>query len=193
LASKVKKTLLEEAYLEERDRLLFLRDPVKLLQAWAARYRLQIKRRQLFAISRPSETETRLAEWCRTNKITYALTQLAAAWRYSPMVRYDKSVVYIDRKVESGTNLKALLGHMDAREVDTGANCTLWITDDRAVFTDAREFNGMKVVSPLQLYLDLKVLAGRGEDAAQEILERELHSLLAASHGDSELSQGGGQ
>jgi hypothetical protein len=193
LASKVKRTLLEEAYLEERDRLLFLRDPVKLLQGWAAEYRPQVKRLQLFAISRPSETETRLADWCRAKKIAYALTQLSAAWRYSPMVRYDKSVVYIDRKLESEANLKALLGHIDARKVDTGANCTLWITDDPAVFTDARDIDGVRVVSPLQVYLDLKVLAGRGEDAAQEILEKELHPLLAASRRHSEPSPGGDQ
>ena len=107
------------------------------------------------------------------------------------MVRYDKSAVYIDRKAASETGLKALLDHIDAREVDTGANCTLWITDDPAVFTDAREYEGVKVVSPLQLYLDLKVLAGRGEDAAQEILERELHPLLTASRDDSEPTPGG--
>lgn len=191
LASKVKKALLEEAFLEERDRLLYLRDPAKLLQDWADHYRPQIKRLQLFAISRPSETEARLADWCRANKIASALTQLSAAWRYSPIVRYDKSVVYTDRKVESGTNLKALLGHLDAREVDTGANCTLWLTDDPAVFTDARDIDGVKVVSPLQLYLDLKVLAGRGEDAAQEILEKELQTLLAAPHRDGEQPPGG--
>jgi hypothetical protein len=174
LVSKVKTALLEEAYLEERDRLLFVRDPIKLLQGWATEYRPQVKRLQLFAISRPQETEKRLADWCRSNTITYALTQLSAAWRYSPMVRYDKCVAYIDSKLEAENKLKDLLEQIDAREVETGANCTLWITDDPAVFTDAREFDGVNAVSPLQLYLDLKVLSGRGEDAAQEILEREL-------------------
>ena len=52
---------------------------------------------------------------------------------------------------------------------------------DAAVFTDAREVDGVRVISPLQLYLDLRALAGRGEDAAQEILEKQLHPLLAAS------------
>jgi hypothetical protein len=70
-------------------------------------------------------------------------------------------------------------------------NCTLWITDDPAVFSDAREVDGVKVVSPLQLYLDLKVLAGRGDDAAQEILEKELHSLLPDPRRESEQSPGG--
>ncbi len=193
LVSKVKNALLEEAYLEERDRLLYLRDPAKLLQGWAARYRPHVKRLQLFAIPRPSETETRLAGWCRENGITYALTQLSAAWRYSPMVRYDRSVVYIDKKVESEANLKSLLGHIDAGEVDTGVNCTLWITDDPAVFLDAREVDGVTLVSPLQLYLDLKVLSGRGEDAAQEILEKELPTLHPGARHESRQSHRGEQ
>jgi hypothetical protein len=181
LVSKAKTALVEDAYLEERDRLLFVRDGIKLLQGWSAEYRPQVQRFQLFAIPRPNEIEKRLAEWCRTNKVTYALTQLAAAWRYSPMVRYDKSVAYIDRKLETGNKLKSLLEHLDAKEVETGANCILWITEDPAVFTDSKEFDGVKVVSPLQLYLDLMALSGRGKDAAEEVFERELRPLLAAS------------
>lgn len=189
LVSKAKTALVEDAYLEERDRLLFVRDGVKLLQAWSAEYRPHVKRVQLFAIPRPNEIEKRLAEWCRTNKVTYALTQLAAAWWYSPMVRYDKSVAYFDRKLETGNKLKSLLEHLDAKEVETGANCILWITDDPAVFTDSKEIDGVKVVSPLQLYLDLMALPGRGKDAAEEVFERELRPLLAASEPKSGGSQ----
>ncbi len=185
LVSKAKTALVEDAYLEERDRLLFVRDGVKLLQGWSSEYRPHVKRVQLFAIPRPNEVETRLAEWCRTNKVTYALTQLAAAWRYSPMVRYDKSVAYIDRKLETGNKLKSLLEHLDAKEVETGANCILWITDDPAVFTDSKEFDGVKVVSPLQLYLDLMALSGRGKDAAEEVFERELRPLLTVGESKS--------
>ena len=71
LASKVKKGLVEEAYLEERDRLLYLRDPESLLQGWAAQYRPHVTRLQLFAMSRPPETEGRLADWCRANGVVY--------------------------------------------------------------------------------------------------------------------------
>lgn len=185
LVSKAKTALVEDAYLEERDRLLFVRDGVKLLQGWSTEYRPHVKRVQLFAIPRSNEIEKRLADWCRTNEVTYALTQLAAAWRYSPMVRYDKSVAYIDRKLETGNKLKSLLEHLDAREVETGANCILWITDDPAVFTDSKEFDGLKVVSPLQLYLDLMAMSGRGKDAAEEVFERELRSLLTVGESKS--------
>ncbi|MFO0867435.1 MAG: type IV toxin-antitoxin system AbiEi family antitoxin [Pirellulales bacterium] len=185
LVWKAKTALVEDAYLEERNRLLFVRDGVKLLQGWSAEYRPHVKRVQLFAIPRPNEIEKRLAEWCRTNKVTYALTQLAAAWRYSPMVRYDKSVAYIDRKLETGNKLKSLLEQLDAKEVETGANCILWITDDPAVFTDSKEIDGVMVVSPLQLYLDLMALSGRGKDAAEEVFERELRPLLTAGESKS--------
>ncbi len=190
LASKVKKALVEEAYLEERDRLLYLRDPESLLQGWAAQYRPHVTRLQLFAMSRPPETEGRLADWCRANGVVYALTQLSAAWRYSPMVRYDKTVAYVDRKVATDSSLTDLLGRIDAKEVGTGVNCSLWLTDDPAVFADAREIGGVKVVSPLQLYLDLRLLAGRGEDAAQEVLEGELRPLFSPSRDGGGKSQG---
>ena len=54
-----------------------------------------------------------------------------------------------------------------------------------AVFTDSKEFDGVTVVSPLQLYLDLMALSGRGKDAAEEVFERELRPLLAASESKS--------
>jgi hypothetical protein len=92
-------------------------------------------------------------------------------------------VVYVEKRVVSGGYLPAMLDHLEAKQVDTGVNCTLWLTDDPAVFADVREVDGVKVVSPLQLYLDLRVLAGRGEEAAQEILEKELPRLLPRSHG----------
>lgn len=189
LVSKAKTALVEDACLEECDRLLFVRDGVKLLQGWSAEYRPHVKQVQLFAIPRPNDIEKRLAELCRTNKITYALTQFAAAWRYSPMVRYDTSVAYIDRKLETVNKLKSLLEHLNAREVETVANCILWIKDDPAVFMDSKDFDGVEAVSPLQLYLDLMALSGRGKDAADEVFERELRPLLATS----ESKAGGGQ
>jgi hypothetical protein len=69
-------------------------------------------------------------------------------------------------------------------------NCTLWLTDDPAVFTDAKQIKGVKVVSPLQLYLDLKLLAGRGEEAADEILQKELRLPLSASRSRAKNSAG---
>jgi len=190
LVSKVKRTLIEEAYLEERGRLLRARDAAKLLQDWAAKYRPRVQTLQLFAIGRPAETESRFAEWCQEKKIAYGFTQLAGAWRYAPMVRYDRSVSYVDKKIASDANLKSLFKQIDARQVDSGANFTLWITDDPSVFVDSREFDGIKCVSPIQLYLNLMALPGRGEEAAREVLSKHLPAMLPSNTRESKKSRG---
>lgn len=181
LVSKVKRALLEEAHIEQRDRLLFVRDPAKLLQDWQANYSPRAEHVSLFAIARPLELEKQLADWCRANEVAYALTQLCCAWRYSPMVRYDRSVVYIDQEIMANSRLAKLLKQIDAKEVDTGANCILWITDDPAVFVDSRPIDGVNIVSPLQLYLDLSAVP-RGEEVAQEILKKEMPALVAKTN-----------
>ena len=91
--------------------------------------------------------------------------------------------------LEAGNKLKSMLEHLDAKEVETGANCILWITDDSAVFTDSKEIDGVMVVSPLQLYLDLMALSGRVKDAAEEVFDRELRPLFAAGKAKSEGDQ----
>jgi hypothetical protein len=53
------------------------------------------------------------------------------------------------------------------------------------VFTDSKEIDGVMVVSPLQLYLDLMALSGRGKDAAEEVFERELRPLFTAGESKS--------
>jgi hypothetical protein len=42
----------------------------------------------------------------------------------------------------------------------------------------------MNVVSPIQLYLDLLQVAGRGEDAASEIMAKEIKPLFEKSRLD---------
>jgi hypothetical protein len=180
LASKVKTTLLQEAYLDEHERRLALRDPARLLQDWSQAYQPHVVVSSLFTLHRPHEAERRLAQWCRENGMPYAVTQLSAAWRYSPMVRFDRSVIYIDCKIDDVQKWTDLMAHLEARSVESGANLFLWLVEDSAVFVGAQEREGVTLVSPLQLYLDLHSLSGRGAEAAQEILERELPELKAS-------------
>lgn len=172
LASRVKTALLAAAHLEERDRLVFVRDPGKLLQSWSAVYRPQVRQVACFALPQPAEIWRRLAAWSAKNQVRCGLTQLAAAWCYTPSVRLDRTVAYLDAVVEMDGRLGSLLDSLDAREVDSGANCVLWFTEDPSVFLEAREFDRVPVVSPLQTYLDLQGLPGRGREAASEIFSR---------------------
>ena len=192
LASRVKSALIEDAYLEERDKRVYLRDAVRLLQDWAAHDRPPVVPMMLFSLLRPTEIERELVGWCRDNGFACAVTLLSAAWQYSPVVRFNSLVAYVDERAVVGPNRAGLLRRIDAREVDSGANCTLWPTHDRAVFTDSREIEGVPVVSPLQLYLDLKTLPGRGGEAADEILRTQL-AHLTTFDGAKSISESGNE
>lgn len=180
LASKVKAALVRDAYLDERERLLYVREPAKLLRQWAEHYHPPGKKLSLFTLARPGEAEANLARWCAANGVPYALTQLAGAWRVAPMVRYDRSAVYVSRQRADLWSLDSLTTALAAKRVETGANLDLWLTDDAGVFYGRREVGGVSVASPVQLFLDLRRLSGRGREAAEEVFEREIRPVLEA-------------
>jgi Transcriptional regulator, AbiEi antitoxin, Type IV TA system len=58
------------------------------------------------------------------------------------------------------------------KPVSSGANVTLLEAYDAGVFYASQEIKGARVVSPVQLYLDLMSFRGRGEEAAAAVLEK---------------------
>jgi hypothetical protein len=174
LVSKVKASLLDQAFVQEQERRLLVRDPVALLQAWSAHYNNRARPVPLFVAAKPKEAEERVAAWCDANRSRYALTQFSGAWRTSPMVRYDRSTIYLLAEDLEPRSISRIQEFISGKIVDSGINLTLWLTEDQAVFYGMRKVGGVNVVSPLQLYLDLKSLVGRGEEAAQEVYERDI-------------------
>ena len=167
LASKTKRALVEQAFAEERDGLLYPRQPEQLLREWSKRYSLsRSKRFELFTLDKLQDAEQRIAEWCRSKSLQCVLTQFSGAWRIAPMVRYNRAAIYVESVP------RQLSGELGLKPVSTGANLVVWTPFDPSVFYDQREMNGVSVASPIQLYLDLIGEPGRGEEAAQEILEK---------------------
>jgi hypothetical protein len=183
LAWKVKRALLEEGFIQVSDKRIILRDASGLLDAWKEKYDIPAKKISLYAIGKTDELESRLFECCEASQIRYALTALSGAWRSAPMVRYTTASAYVD----VGANPAAvddLARCMEAKPVDTGANLILYPTRDESVFFGMRTLAGANVVSPVQLYLDLLQVAGRGEDAASEIMAKEIKPLFDKSKPD---------
>jgi hypothetical protein len=173
LVAKVKRALLEQAFVEERDRRLHLRDSKGLLDAWAAAYEPKGNRIAAYVMQKAGEAERRIAHWCAENGVRSALTDLAGAWRLAPSVRYQQSSIYVEGNDETD-NINNLIQGLGVKRVDSGANVILAVPEDAFVFYQSRTMDGIDVVSPLQLYLDLRRQTGRGEEAAQEILNREI-------------------
>jgi hypothetical protein len=177
LAWKVKEALLEEGFIYVSDKRIILRDAAGLLDAWKKEYDIPAKKVSLYAFGKTDELESKLFECCESRQIRCALTGLSGAWRSAPMVRYTAASAYLDVGA-SPAAMDDLARCMEVKPVDTGANLILYPTRDESVFFGMRTLAGMNVVSPVQLYLDLLQVAGRGEDAASEVMAKEIKPLF---------------
>jgi len=183
LAVKVKRTLVEEGYAVERERKLYLRDPLGLLNAWSKEYPGPSEQIPLYFRGDTEVAEQTVTGWCRDNKLQNALSGFSAAWRLAPEVRYTIATIYLEERGFDSLLLDRLTKECNVRRVETGANLYLWCPFDRSVFTSTQQNDPMqpRVTSPLQTYLDLKRADGRGEDAANAIFEKFLNRDLQAA------------
>lgn len=176
LVAKVKQTLLEEGYAIEHKRLLYLRDPLGLLENWAKKYPGPAEQIPMYFRGNTEAAEQAVGKWCRDNGIRYALAGFSAAWRLAPEVRYNVGAVYVDSRAFNREILDKLNSYQGGKPVETGANLLLWRPFDQAVLPRSQSANQaeMPSTSPIQTFLDLKRLSGRGEEAATAIYERHL-------------------
>jgi hypothetical protein len=165
--SNVKK-LLEDRESVRRDKAgVFLAKPEELLAEWADHYTYRDNQiRDYYSMKPVPEIEPALAAACGRCGVKYALTGFSGAARYAPAVRFQRVMVYVDKLTEE------IEKEVGLKEVTSGANVSLLIPYDEGVYYASEEFEGIRVVSPIQLYLDLRGYRGRGEEAAESLLER---------------------
>lgn len=173
LAFKAKDALLREGFVEEREGRIALRDGRALLGAWSAMYKAPTRRTQLYIMDEVDHAEQAVAKWCERHRVEYGLAEFSGAWRLAPMVRHKQASVCL-RESTSRDLLAGLMKSLDAKPVETGSNLAILVTADESVFMDVRSVENVRVLSPVQLFLDLAPLRGRGREAADEVLRRVL-------------------
>jgi hypothetical protein len=146
-------------------------DPAKLLFAWRDAYRFdRIPRLELFTLLKAPEIEKVIREVNMDNPANLAWAVFSAAERQAPMVRQPK--FWLMAAEESPESLREML---QAKSVDTGANLTLLTAPDRGYLANADHKSALAAcTSPLQTYLDTWHAGGRGQEAAEAILDQEL-------------------
>ena len=143
-----------------------------LLTEWARAYRPErSSATEFYSITPIPEMEAKLAELSRSQKKQIAFTAFSGAARMAPAVRYQRATAYVADEVG------AIAEKLGLKRVSSGANVTLIEPYDNGVFFGTRELEGSPVVSPIQIYLDLMQIKGRGEEAATAILEEIIKSL----------------
>jgi hypothetical protein len=137
-------------------------EPWKLLEEWSNAYTYRKNQvRNFYSLKSIPEIEADLARVCREKGIEYALTGFSGAARFAPAVRYNRAMAYAATMPED----------LDLREVESGANVMLLGPyDEGGVFYGTQVIDDIRIVSPLQIYLDLKGYKGRGEEAAEVLL-----------------------
>lgn len=184
LVVKVKRALMEEGYAVEREKLLYLRDPVGLLEAWAEQYSGPAEQLAWYFRGDVADAERSIGQWCQQNALQYALAGFSAAWRLAPAVRYSVASIYVEDRGFGGVLLDQLANQYGGKPVDSGPTLVLWRPYDESVFAGTiAESSDQPVTSALQTFLDLTQTAGtgRGEDAVNAIFETHLKKPLQAA------------
>ena len=169
LVSRLKAKLLEEELVVEQGRRIRPKSPKQLIDTWVANYRFKRNSfREYYSLNDQSTVERRVAEYCKQQAAPYALALFSAASRVAPHVRMNKAFMFVD------TDLDKVAFDLTFKPVSSGANLMLLNPYDSSVFYRSREIDGLLVVSDVQIYLDLKTYKGRGEEAADFLMQ---HSL----------------
>jgi hypothetical protein len=167
--SNVMQKLKDREWVKQTSEGVKLATSKALLKEWSENYTYKrSKAIQYFSLKSVSEIENDIAEICKSNNINYALTGFSGAARFAPAVRYQRVMSYIE---DINPDLTLQLG---LKEVSSGANVMLMYPYDEGVFYGCKEIDGVRIVSPVQLYLDLKGITGRGEEAAEVIMNEVL-------------------
>jgi len=168
--ANVKKLLAEREWIDTGTGGLGLRSLDEavspLLKEWAANYRSRSDlQADFYSLKAIPQTEAELVEAGRRLKIPFAFTGFSGAARLAPTVRYQRITAY------AAGDAQALAARLNLKRVTSGANLTLIAPYDAGVFYGSCDIEGAAIVSPVQLWLDLGQTKGRGEEAAEMILE----------------------
>jgi hypothetical protein len=175
LVNKVVQYLRDEALIEAHpDGGIWLRKPLDLLAAWRDAYRFDKHRRQgYFTLLQGRRLQEALLSFESMTGGFAALAAFSAAEYQAPHVRQPKTWLFIGEEFEG-----KFQSTLDAKPVGSGENIVVLIPDDAGVFyMQEGEVRHLACTTPPQTYVDLIHCGGRGEEAAEALLEQNLKPI----------------
>jgi len=142
-------------------------DPMRLIRRWAAYHNYTSVNRFLHYHTFDRAIEDTLSKMRNVSDMEYALTALAGAYVVAPFVRPTNLHFYVKEEKQAKTWVKLL----ELRPTESGGNVSMVLPYDAGVLYGVREIHGLKVVSTVQLYVDLFNYPARGEEASEILLK----------------------
>ena len=175
LVNKIVRHLREERFLAgSDDRGFQVSDPLGLLLAWRDAYRMDLHHQSGYFTLLNSRKQLEALSSAFTSsdgKLVYA--GFSAAGIQAPHVREPKTWVYV-----SDNELPAFEKILQAKPVESGANLIVLVPSDDGVFaySDGGLIEGLPIACTnlVQTYVDLWHSGGRGQEAAEALLEQRI-------------------
>lgn len=172
LIPQIKKVLIEWEMGRKVQGGFILSDPGSLLERWSEDYdSKKIPSASFFSLGQPRQVEEEIIEAGNQQNIQAALGAFSGASRIAPAVRYNVVDAYV---FGDESNLQKLSQVCGLKNVDSGPNVRLHFCEDLFLFSLTQEIGESRVMDDIQLFLDLKSCSGRGEEAAQALLEQRI-------------------
>lgn len=169
--SNVKAFLYDHAWIREQDGGFLLCNPREMLCHWAKDYEKKDARcLEYYSLDSVADVERAIGKWNASHGAAAVLGSFSAAARYAPTVRYQKVYVYVEQQ-----DLEEFVKDLELEPVSVGGNVVLIIPHDETPCMFARKIHGDLVTSPVQTVLDLRNSSGRGEEAADAVMQKEFY------------------
>ncbi|UCH98348.1 MAG: hypothetical protein JSV88_16305 [Candidatus Aminicenantes bacterium] len=169
-ASNIKQKLVDHEFIKIGENKTFrLLNPEKLLEKWTQNYTFRKNKiTHYYSFDEIRAIEYKLANYCESQHIQYGFTLTSGAALIAPSLRYNRVFAYSTGAVED------IARQLGWKKVSSGPNISLLQPYEEGVLYGVQDVKGFKVVSDVQLYLDLKSYKERGEEAAKFLLEHRL-------------------
>lgn len=178
-ASNVADALVQRGYATRSEAGLRLADAVAALVDWTNAYQWRKNPSRSYAVPLDrDQVLERLSRECEKWKVPWALTLLAAAERRIGYVR-GAGTVHVYLGGADDDRMRGILSELFAEE--SAAEGGLAIMEPYygvGICAEAENVGGMRVVSDLQLFLDLAHFPVRGIEAAEMLLKRRMSKAL---------------
>ena len=165
LVSKVLKKITNQAWGNKQDGGFVLSQPEMLLRSWAESYNLNKRQIYNYYTFDKDSIESDLRDYCLKRQIPFALTLFSGAARVAPFVVGTRVFAYLQ------SDISTVAQDLDLNPAVSGAVVTIINPMDEYTFYKAQAIDEMPVVSPIQLFIDLKNYPGRGDEAAEHLFD----------------------
>jgi hypothetical protein len=168
LVSKVLKKLVNQAWGYKGKGGFILLEPEMLLRSWAESYNLDKQQAYNYYTFDEYSIEGNLRDYCQKRQIPFALTLFSGAARVAPFVVGTRVFAYLQ------SDVSAVAQDLGLKPAVSGAVVTIINPMDEYTFYKIQTIDEMPVVSPIQLFIDLKNYPGRGDEAAEHLFNEDI-------------------